>query len=98
MLAIQEKAGLYEMDLTGVYAAHWSEIRQILLDARSPGEILEMLTDVGMDYSEFEKLYGVEKIHAGTLFAKDLKERYSFLWLYYDLFFTREAGQRICEK
>ena len=47
---------------------------------------------------EFEKLYGVEKIHAGTLFAKDLKERYSFLWLYYDLFFTREAGQRICEK
>ena len=98
VLAIQEKAGLYEMDLTGAYEAHWDEIRQILLDARSPQEILQMLTDVGMDYSEFEKLYGVEKIHAGTLFAKDLKERYSFLWLYYDLFFTREAGQRICEK
>ena len=98
VLAIQEKAGLYEMDLTGVYAAHWSEIRQILLDARSPGEILEMLTDVGMDYGDFEKLYGTKKIFTGTLFAKDLKERYSFLWLYYDLFFTREAGERICEK
>ena len=31
-------------------------------------------------------LYGEEKIHNAILYAKDLKDRYTVLWLYYDLF------------
>ena len=31
-------------------------------------------------------LYGEEKISDALLFAKDLKDRYSVLWAYYDIF------------
>lgn len=46
-----------------------------------------MLTEVGFDLSDFEKLYGAEKIESGIWFGKDLKDRYSVLWLYFKLFF-----------
>ena len=32
-----------------------------------------------------EKLYGKEKIENALKFGKDLKDRYSVLWMYYDL-------------
>ena len=48
-------------------------------------EIREMLTDVGFDLSAFEAMYGKEKIQNGIWFAKDLKDRYTVLWMYYDL-------------
>ena len=55
-----------------------------------------MLTDVGFDLSAFEDMYGTEKIQRGVWFAKDLKDRYSVLWLYYDLFINEnEAGKII---
>ena len=31
-------------------------------------------------------LYGEEKIADALLYAKDLKDRYSVLWMYFDLF------------
>ena len=31
---------------------------------------------------DFEAMYGKEKITDGTLWGKDLKDRYSVLWLY----------------
>ena len=39
-----------------------------------------------MDYQEFVDLYGQAKIDDGVLYAKDLKDRYSVLWLYYEFF------------
>ena len=39
----------------------------------------------GMDISEYEKMYGQKKIQDALLYAKDLKDRYSVLWVYYDL-------------
>ena len=51
-----------------------------------------MLTDVGFDLSLFEKTYGKEKIQTGVWFAKDLKDRYSVLWLYDDVFFSEKEA------
>ena len=38
-----------------------------------------------LDIAEFEKMYGTEKIQDAILYAKDLKDRYTVLWVAYDL-------------
>lgn len=45
-----------------------------------------MLTDVGFDMDAFESMYGKEKIRDSMYYGKDLKDRYSVLWLYCSLF------------
>ena len=84
--AIQEKAGSYRRDLRGQYAEKWPEIMEILGSCPSASEIQEMLTDAGYEMEAFEELYGAEKIRDAMLYGKDLKDRYSVLWLYYALF------------
>ena len=54
-----------------------------------------MLLAVGFDLSAFERLYGKKKIKNGTYFAKDLKDRYSVLWLYAELFLTEEEAKSV---
>jgi len=44
------------------------------------------LAAVGMDKEEFHRMYTEKKIANAILYAKELKDRYSVLWLYYDLF------------
>ena len=39
-----------------------------------------------MNYNDFTKFYGAEKINDATLYAKDTKDRYTVLWMYYDIF------------
>ena len=45
-----------------------------------------MLSVVSLDVEDFYKLYDKQKIKDAILYAKDLKDRYTVLWLYYDLF------------
>jgi len=39
-----------------------------------------------IDIADFYKLYGEEKINNAILFAKDLKDRYTVLWMNYDFY------------
>lgn len=94
---IQEKAGRYEKPLYDFYSENRDEICNILSVCPSADEIRKMLTDVGFELTEFEKMYGKEKIRNGIFFGKDLKDRYSVLWLYYDLFFNEKEAKRINE-
>ena len=48
-------------------------------------EITRMLAQAGLDMADFYRLYGDRKIRQAILYAKDLKDRYTVLWLYYDL-------------
>ena len=56
-------------------------------DCPSAEEIVSYLCSVGLDISEFEKMYGKQKLENAKWFAKDLKDRYTVLWLYYSLFY-----------
>jgi hypothetical protein len=64
-----------------------------LNECPTAAEIGEMLTDCGFDLSLFEEMYGVEKIKNGVWFAKDLKDRYSVLWLYFNVFFSESDNE-----
>ena len=54
-------------------------------------EIAQMFIDAGYDMAAFENLYGKEKIRDAQVYGKDLKDRYSVLWLHYALF-----GEEVC--
>ena len=47
--------------------------------------MLELTEKIGLSYDAFLALYGAEKIRDAHFYAKDLKDRYSVLWLYADL-------------
>ena len=87
VIELQNKAGVYNEDKISVYKKKWNEIRNILRDAPSGDEITSYLESVGLNISDFEKMYGSEKLGNAKWVAKDLKDRYSVLWLYYCLFY-----------
>lgn len=85
-MALQEKMGRYrDMDI-GIYKAKEAQIRSILAEMPTAGQIEEILGLARLDMGEFYALYGREKLLDAVLYAKDLKDRYTVLWLYYDLF------------
>ncbi len=89
VIELQNKQGWYEKDYISVYRAKEREIREILSEVPSSGDLEKMLAKVELDMSDFEREYGKDKIIESTLIAKDLKNRYSVLWLYYTLFYRR---------
>ena len=83
---LQKEAGSYQADLKPVYLEKWEKIKEILSECPSAAECNEMMKAAGLHFSESETLYGHSKICNAMLYGKDLKNRYSVLWLYYVLF------------
>lgn len=81
VIALQNKLGWYDKDDSATVLEKWDQIKAILAEAPTPCEFIEMLEAVGLSYGEFEKLYGEKKIADAVLYGKDLKDRYSVLWL-----------------
>lgn len=88
-IELQNKIGNYTANRMAVYSEKESEIRRILAEMPSAAEIKEMLSFVELTIDDFYALYGAEKIANAILYAKDLKDRYTVLWLNYDLFGDR---------
>lgn len=85
-IALQDKVGLYQKDMLSIYQAKEQEIRSVLAEMPAAGEIRKMLEAVGLEMDAFEKMYSPEKIRDAIAYAKELKDRYTVLWMYYDLF------------
>lgn len=85
-IKLQEKVGNYAADRLNVYKENEEEIRRVLAEVPSADKIKELLALVGMDMNVFTDMYGEEKINNAIKYAKDLKDRYTVLWLYYDMF------------
>ena len=85
-IALQEKVGNYANDRAQVYLQKENEIRQILAEMPSADEIKKMLSLVDLDMKEFYELYGEKKLNDAIIYAKDLKDRYTVLWINYDFY------------
>jgi len=85
VIVLQDKMGWYNEDRFPVYCEKWAEIKNVLAEAPSAQEMEGYIRSIGLDLAEFDKLYGAEKIDGALKFAKDLKDRYSVMWMYYDL-------------
>ncbi len=84
VIALQNKLGWYAIDRNAVYLEKWQEIKATLSEVPSIDKLIQYIASVGLDISDFETTYGKEKISDALLYAKDLKDRYSVLWTYYD--------------
>ena len=85
-IALQDKVGLYQKDMLSVYKAKESEIRAVLGQMPKAKDILKMLEAVGLNMDAFYGLYSARKIQDAVLYAKELKDRYTVLWMHYDMF------------
>ncbi len=84
-ISLQDRVGNYAADRARIYRQKEDEIRKILSEMPSAKEIEDMLRLVGLDVREFYDMYGDEKINTAVTYAKDLKDRYTVLWLNYDM-------------
>lgn len=85
-IALQKKVGNYTTNRIAIYKSKEKEIREILSETPSSEEITKMLELAEFDMTEFYNEYGKEKIEKAVFYAKDLKDRYTVLWLNYDFF------------
>lgn len=84
--ALQERVGNYRAERLSVYLEKENEIKEIFKKMPSSDEILSMLGRVGLDMAEFYAINSDKKISDAVKYAKDLKDRYTCLWINYDLF------------
>ena len=89
-IALQDKIGNYKRDRSAIYLEKEAEIRAILSEMPTAEEIKSMLSLVELDMAEFYAAYGEEKINKAIRYAKDLKDRYTVLWVYYDMLGGKE--------
>ncbi|MBQ8525808.1 MAG: sn-glycerol-1-phosphate dehydrogenase [Clostridia bacterium] len=77
IIELQDKVKFHELTVETAP----EKINEIL--RRHPGadEILSLIEPVGYDMKEFVSLYGEDKIRDAVYYAKDLKDRYTVLWL-----------------
>ena len=85
-ITLQDKVGLYEKDMLSVYQAKEAEIRKVLAEMPKAEEIKQMLAAVNLDMDVFYSLYSADKLRDAISYAKELKDRYTVLWMYYDMF------------
>ena len=85
IIELQDRLGWYQVDRLPRYTEVWEEICRTLKEPPSSAEMVAYLESAGFDLEAFENLYGVLKIQDAIWYAKDLKDRYSVLWMYYDL-------------
>jgi len=85
-IALQDKVGVYKKDMLSIYKAKEAEIRSVLSEMPKACEIEAMLAAAGLHMDAFHKLYSEKKIADAIGYAKELKDRYTVLWMHYDMF------------
>lgn len=83
VIELQDRIRMYDRQSVILCCEKWNEIKAVLQDAPNSDDMMKYINNVGLNIDEFGKLYGKEKISDAILYAKDLKDRYSVLWLYY---------------
>jgi glycerol-1-phosphate dehydrogenase [NAD(P)+] len=85
VIELQDKVGLYAKLDNAQFAKKWNEIRAILLEAPSKEKMESYVSSIGLDMKEFYKFYGEETVQNAIRYAKELKDRYTVLWICFAL-------------
>ncbi len=83
VIAQQDGLGWYHEPGTDEFVlTHTDDIRAILKEAPAEAETRAMVEAVGLSMDELYDTYGEARIAEALKWAKDLKDRYSVLWVY----------------
>lgn len=85
IVELQKKLGMIYDNKIDTYKEKWEEIKEILKEVPSVEETVEMLENAGLPVKDFYEMYSEQKLADAVKYAKDLKDRYTVLWLYNDI-------------
>lgn len=98
IIALQNKVGFYDSKRLDAIIKKWDEITETLREAPGKEEVLGLLQTIGYKIDEFWGMYGEDMIKDSIVFAKDTKDRYSVLWLLFDIGLLEDyAAQTVSE-
>ena len=89
VIALQNKLGWYDINDIDVIVKKQELIKNVLSEAPTPDETKKMIDEIELSVKEFYEFYTEEKTEDAVKYAKDLKDRYSVLWLNY-IYFNEE--------
>ena len=89
-IALQDKVGVYTTSRIEKYLECEEEIVREFKKLPTAREIEEILRRVGLDTKTFRETYSEAKLRDAIKYAKDLKDRYTVLVMYFDLYGTEE--------
>ncbi len=81
VLALQRRLGWYEKTDASSVLGQEKAIRELLAQAPTEEQMLRLVERIGLKMEAFYELYG-SAVEDAIRYAKDLKDRYSVLWLY----------------
>lgn len=90
-IALQDSLGTYTADRMPAYLANEEKLKEILAEVPSEKEMTEILKGIGLELPLFHSYYSKDKLRDAVRYAKDLKDRYTVLWMYYDLYGLEEV-------
>ena len=96
LIAFQKKVGFYgeaRQQRQAQIKKQWPLLRSVLADVPSEHEITVLIKALGLSPLELVETYSKEKIKHAILFAKELKDRYTLLWLMQDMGFLDELAE-----
>ena len=85
VIALQDKIDFYGKLDTSVFEEKWDDICALLREAPDAAQMEKYVTSIGLDMNEFYRFYGEETINNALRYAKDLKDRYTVLWMAFAL-------------
>ena len=91
-IALQDEAGNYTQDRMDVYRGKERQIRAVLAECPRAAELERILDGIGLPRRRLGEMYSNARVTDALVYAKDVRVRYSVLWLYYDLFGERPLG------
>lgn len=85
VVALQTDAGLYTQDRGARLRRQEAVVKQLLRETPTAADMQELLVKVSLNWADFTALYKEQTLHDSLVYAKDLKTRYTVLWLLQDL-------------
>ncbi len=99
IISLQNRAGFYgdgREERQARIRKLWPQLETVLNEVPEENEMAALLDELGLAMPDFVKLYGKSKIEQSIIYAKELKERYTLLWLLQDIGLLEEfAGSYI---
>lgn len=87
IIALQNRVGFYgdgREERQARIRKLWPQLKAVLDEVPEENEMAALLCGLGLAMPDFIKLYGKSKIEQSVIFAKELKDRYTLLWLMQD--------------
>lgn len=82
VIDLQIKLDSYRVYAENTLRVDPQQIRACLDEAPSAQEMADIIGSVGLRFEDFESFYGKQVIEDAVRWGKDLKDRYTVLWLY----------------